>query len=92
MTGTSKTINLNFSVFSVNSVAFINFSFSVAKYLVIIRVNSWIKYNLFEKTKPIFPRFWPKNGYLPKFKANSNPIKPNFIPAKLQRRRILGLY
>ena len=42
-----------------------------------IRGNSWIKYNFFEKTNPIFPRFKPKNGYLPKSKpiqTQSNPI------------------
>jgi hypothetical protein len=38
------------------------------------------KYNLFEKTNPIFPVFKPKNRFLPKNKANSNPIKANSNP------------
>ena len=34
--------------------------------------------HFFEKTNPIFPRFWPKNRFLSKNKPNSKPIQTQF--------------
>ena len=58
--GASKTMNFNFS------------ALSAVKDLVLIRGNSWIKYNFLCKTNPNFAVFGPKTTIFPKNEPKTN--------------------